>query len=111
VIFLLISEIRDSSFSSLDSSEDNAAETQNKRAQTAIRKGARSWRRGLVEGRERNISRVSRLSIVLSRFTRYIASSEGCYLREVDLLFISGVLFAYVVGELKAENDIAYKNN
>jgi hypothetical protein len=59
-----------------------------------------------VEGRERNVGRVSRLSIVLSRFARYIASSEGCYLREIDLLPVSGVLFAYVAGELKAENDI-----
>jgi hypothetical protein len=59
-----------------------------------------------MKSRERNIGRVSRLSIVLSRFTRYIASSKGYYLREVDLLSISGVLFAYVAGELKAENDI-----
>jgi hypothetical protein len=99
--------MRDSSFSSLDSSEDGAAEAQNKRARTAIRKEARSWRRGLVEGRERNVGRVSRLSIVLSRFTRCTASSEGYYLREVDLLSISGVLFACVAGELKAENDMA----
>jgi hypothetical protein len=98
--------MRDSSFSSLDSSENGAAEAQNKRARTAIRKGARSWRRGLVEGRERNVDRVSRLSIVLSRFTRYTASSKGCYLREVDLLSVSGVLFAYVAGELKVGNDI-----
>jgi hypothetical protein len=59
-----------------------------------------------VKGRERNVSRVSRLSIVLSRFTRYTASSEGYCLREIDLLSVSGVLFAYVAGELKAENDI-----
>jgi hypothetical protein len=59
-----------------------------------------------MEGRERNVDRVSRLSIVLSRFTRYTASSKGYYLREVNLLFISGVLFAYVAGELKAKNDI-----
>jgi hypothetical protein len=101
--------MRDSSFSSLDSSEDGAAEAQNKRARTATRKGARSWRRGLVKGRERNVSRVSRLSIVLSRFARCTASSEGCCLREVDLLPVSGVLFAYVAGELKAENDILRK--
>ena len=101
--------MRDSSFSSLDSSEDGVAEAQDKRARTAIRKGARSWRRGLVKGRERNVDRVSRLSIVLSRFTRYTASSEGCCLREVDLLPVSGVLFAYVAGELKAENDIFFK--
>jgi hypothetical protein len=62
-----------------------------------------------VKGRERNIGRVSRLSIVLSRFTRYIASSEGCCLRGVDLLSVSGVLFACVAGELKAENDILRK--
>jgi hypothetical protein len=98
--------MRDSSFSSLDSSEDGAAEAQDKRARTAIRKRARSWRRGLVKGRERNVNRVSRLSIVLSRFARYTASSEGYYLRGVDLFPISGVLFAYVAGELKAKNDI-----
>jgi hypothetical protein len=102
--------MRDSSFSSLDSSEDNAAETQDKRARTATRKGARSWRRGLVKGRERNIGRVSRLSIILSRFARCTASSEGCCLRKVDLLPVSGVLFAYVAGELKAENDILSLN-
>jgi hypothetical protein len=61
-----------------------------------------------VKGRKRNVSKVSRLSIILSRFTRYTASSKGYYLREIDLLSISDVLFIYVVGELKAENDIAY---
>jgi hypothetical protein len=59
-----------------------------------------------MESRERNINKVSRLSIILNRFTRYIASSEGYYLREVNLFFISGVLFTYVAGELKVKNDI-----
>jgi hypothetical protein len=71
-----------------------------------IRKGARSWRRGLVEGRKRNISRVSRLLIISSRFARCTASSEGYYLRGVYLLPVSGVLFACVAGELKAKDDI-----
>jgi hypothetical protein len=100
--------MRDSSFSSLDSSKDGTTEAQNKRARTATRKGARSWRKGLMKGRERNVSRVSRLSIILSRFTRYTASSKGYCLRGVDLLPVSGVLFAYVAGELKAENDIFF---
>jgi hypothetical protein len=60
-----------------------------------------------VKGRERNVGRVSRLSIVLSRFARCTASSEGCCLRKVDLLPVSGVLFTYVAGELKAKDDIA----
>jgi hypothetical protein len=61
-----------------------------------------------VEGRERNINRVSRLSIVSSRFARCTASSEGCCLRGVDLLPVSGVLFACVAGELKAEDDMLW---
>jgi hypothetical protein len=98
--------MRDSSFSSLDSSKNGAGGALDKRARTATRKGARSWRRGLVEGRERNVGRVSRLSIISSRFARCTASSEGCYLRGVDLLPVSGVLFACVAGELKAEDDM-----
>jgi hypothetical protein len=98
--------MRDSSFSNLDSSKNSAGGALDKRARTAIKKGARSWRRGLVKGRERNVSRVSRLSIISSRFTRYTASSEGCCLRGVDLLLVSGVLFACVAGELKAEDDM-----
>jgi hypothetical protein len=98
--------MRDSSFSNLDSNKDSAGEVQDKRARTVIRKGARSWRRGLVESRERNINKISRLSIISSRFARCAASSEGCCLRGVDLLPISGVLFACVAGELKAEDDI-----
>jgi hypothetical protein len=98
--------MRDSSFSSLDSSKDSVGEAQDKRARTAIRKRARSWRRGLIEGRERNVGRVSRLLIISSRFARYAASSEGYYLRGVYLFSMSGVLFACVAGELKAKDDI-----
>jgi hypothetical protein len=59
-----------------------------------------------VEGRERNVGRVSRLLIISSRFARCTASSEGCCLRGVDLFPISGVLFACVAGELKVEDDM-----
>jgi hypothetical protein len=102
--------MRDSSFSSLDSSKDGAGEAQDKRTRTAIKKGARSWRRGLVEGRKRNVGRVSRLLIISSRFARYTASSEGYYLRGVYLFPVSGVLFTCVAGELKAKDDIMELN-
>jgi hypothetical protein len=98
--------MRDSSFSNLDSSKNGAEGALDKRARTATKKGTRNWRRGLVEGRKRNISRVSRLSIISSRFTRCTASSEDYYLRGGDLLPVSGVLFACVAGELEAEDDI-----
>jgi hypothetical protein len=63
-----------------------------------------------VKGRERNVGRVSRLLIISSRFARCTASSEGYYLRGVDLLPVSGVLFACVAGELKAEDDMFLSN-
>jgi hypothetical protein len=59
-----------------------------------------------VEGRERNVGRVSRLSIVSSRLARCTASLEGCCLREVDLFPVRGVLFACVAGELKVKDDM-----